>query len=165
MENLRELLEKTERIKPIGEFDGKQLVSIEDQRDMAELEFRTGKETLDTVQYTPEHTVARTPGKVVSVSPDRYFLNRFKKVKDALYVVRDYRAITEQSTGQVYLKAVPVYVIKRDETKKLVLDKVTTVSDVEFVADFTDELDREAMAMILPLIDTGVGVTKTNLPI
>lgn len=167
MNELRELLDKTESIKPIGNENGQKVVSIEEQRDMAYLEHVTGGSTLGSVQFNPDGmTVARTPGNgTVAVNPDTYFLNRYKKVKDTLYVVTDSRAIKEQDSGMVYLKTIPAHVIKRGENGQLRREKVVMISDTEFIADFINKLDREAMAVIKPLIDTGVEVTPSGLPI
>ena len=166
MQDLKEIIRKTEDIKPIGTENGQKIVSIEEQRDLAYLEHMTGNDQLGTVQFNEDGmSVARTPGNTVAVNPDTYFINRYKKVKDALYVVTDYRAIKEQDTGTVYLKTIPAHVIKRNENKQLFVEKTVMVSDVEFIADFTNKLDREAMALIKPLIDIGVEVTPSGLPI
>lgn len=165
MAGLKEIIEKTENIKPMGTINGKPVISIEEQRDMALLEHMTGQEKLDTVQFNPDGTVACTPGGTLAINPDVYFINRCKKVKDTLYVVTDYRAIQEQGSGNVYMKSIPAFVIKRDEKGSLALDKVATISDTEFISDFDLILDREAMAQIKPLVEQGVGVTRSGLPI
>lgn len=164
MTELRDLIDRAEDIKPITETNGIRIVSFGEQRDAATIDAmnNTG---LDTVQYNQDGTVARTPVKYAAVNPDSYFINRYKKVKESIYVITDYRAIREQADGNIYLKGLPAYVIKRNEEKKLYLEKVVTVSDTEFVSDFTHILDRGAMAEILPLIVNGVGVTTDDLPI
>ena len=165
MSELKELLEKTENITPMGTVNGKKIVSIEEQRDLALLEFRTGSAKLGTIRFNSDGSVAGVDSEYVAVNPDVFYINRYKKVKDALYVVTDYRAIKDQDTGRVYAKMIPAAVIKRDDKGNLVLDKMVTISDAEFVADFTHILNREAMAQIKPLIDTGVGVTSDDLGI
>lgn len=161
---LRDMIDRAENIKPIKEVNGVKLVTFEEQRDAATLDAmnNTG---LDTVQYNQDGSVARTPVKYAAINPDHYYINRYKKVKDSIYLVVDYRLITEQADGNVYLKTIPAFVIKRNDEKKLFLEKVVTVSDTEFVSDFTHILGREAMAEILPLIANGVGVTMDDLPI
>lgn len=166
MQDLKELLEKTENITPIGTENGQKIVTIEEQRDLAYLEHMTGGSQLGTVQFNPDGmTVARTPGGTVAVNPDTYFINRYRKVKEALYVVTDYRVIKEQDSGNVSLKTIPAHVIKRDEGGGLYVDKTVMISDAEFIADYTNILNREAMAQIKPLIDTRVEVTRSDLPI
>lgn len=165
MAGLKEIIAKTENIEPLGTVNGQPIISIEDQRDMALVDHMTGNKTLDTVQFNPDGTVARTPGGTLAVSPEYYFINRCKKVKDAIYVVTDYRAIKEQESGNVYMKSIPAHVVKRNDSGSLVVDKIVTISDSEFISDFNLILDREAMAQIKPLLETGVGVTKSGLPI
>lgn len=164
MGDLREVLDKTKDIKPVDERNGVQIVTFEQQRDLAQLDVLENRD-LGTIQMNPDGTVARTPVKFAAVNLDNYYINRTKRVKDRLYVVVDYRVIREQDTGNVSLKQIPAYVIKRGENKELVLDKVVTVSDAEFVADFTYILNREAMAQVLPLIAAGVGVSTGDLGI
>lgn len=161
---LRELIDRGDSIKPLKEENGIKIVSFEEQRDAATLDAmnNTG---LDTVQYNRDGTVARTPVKYAAVNLDSYYINRYKRVKDAYYIVADYRAIKDQADGNIYLKQIPAYVIKRGDDKKLFLEKVVTISDTEFVADYTHSLNREAMAQVLPLIVNGVGVTTDDLAI
>lgn len=162
---LKETIEKVESIKPIEVINGVKVVTFEEQRDATVLDKQLGREDLGTVQINPDGSVARTPTKYAAVSPERYFINRCKKVKDTLYVVVDYRAIMDIPTGTIYQKQIPAFVIKRSEDGKLFREKVVNITDDEFIADFTTILDREAMEAILPLCSTDVGVTKAALPI
>lgn len=162
---LKETIDKVEGIKPIEVINGVKVVTFEEQRDATVLDKQLGREDLGTVQINPDGSVARTPTKYAAVSPERYFINRCKKVKDTLYVVIDYRAIMDIPTGTIYQKQIPAFVIKRSEDGKLFREKVVNITDDEFIADFTTILDREAMEAILPLCSTDVGVTKAALPI
>lgn len=162
--SLRDVMDKTKDVQPVGEHNGVQIVGFDEQRDMAQLDILENR-SLGTVQMNPDGTVARTPIRFAAVNLDNYYINRSKRVKDSLYVVTDYRAIKEQPTGVVYLKQIPAYVFKRDEKKELYIDKVVTVSDTEFITDFTHTLKREAMAQLMPLIAAGVGVTTDDLGI
>lgn len=162
---LKETIEKVEGIKPIEVINGVKVVTFEEQRDATVLDKQLGREDLGTVQINPDGSVARTPTKYAAVSPERYFINRCKKVKDTLYVVVDYRAIMDIPTGTIYQKQIPAFVIKRSEDGKLFREKVVNITDDEFIADFTTILDREAMEAILPLCSTETGVTKAALPI
>lgn len=162
---LKKTIEKVESIKPIEVINGVKVVTFEEQRDATVLDKQLGREDLGTVQINPDGSVARTPTKYAAVSPERYFINRCKKVKDTLYVVVDYRAIMDIPTGTIYQKQIPAFVIKRSEDGKLFREKVVNITDDEFIADFTTILDREAMEAILPLCSTETGVTKAALPI
>lgn len=163
---LKELIERTENIKPIAEVNGVKVVEPSEQRDLAVMEKMVGHETLGTIQMNPDGTVARTPVKYAAVNLDYYYINRYKKVKDSYYIVTDFRAIWEQSTGAVYAKQIPAFAIVRDkESGDLKVEKTVMVSDTEFVSDFTHTLKREAMAQIVPLLANGVGVTMDDLAI
>lgn len=164
MTNLKEAIEKTEKIKPIAVENGIPIVSFEEQRDLAVLDKMTNPE-LGQLQMNHDGSVARTPVRAAAVNLDNYYINRYKKVKSTILVVTDYRAIKEQSTGSVYLKQIPAYTIARDAEGKLYLASVVNVSDSEFIADFTHTLNREAMSQIMPLIVNGVGVTADDLMI
>lgn len=164
MINLKEAIEKTENIKPVAVENGIPIVSFEEQRDMAVLEKMTSP-GIGEMQFNPDGSVARTPVKAAAVNLDNYYINRYKKVKNTLLVVTDYRAIKEQSTGAIYVKQVPAYTIARDGEGNLYLASVVNVSDSEFIADFTHTLNREAMQQIMPLLVNGVGVTADDLMI
>ena len=164
MSNLQEIIDKTKDVKPIAEHNGIGIVTFEEQRDLAQLK-KLEDPGLETIQMNPDGTVARTPVRFAAVNLDNFYINRYKRVKDSLYIVTDYRAIMEQQTGGVYAKQLPAFVVKRDADKNLILDKVVTVSDTEFLADFTHTLNREAMAQIMPLLVSGVGVTTDDLGI
>ena len=164
MINLKEAIEKTEKIKPVAIQNGVPIVSFEEQRDLAVLEKMTSPGMGD-LAFNPDGSIARTPVKAAAVNLDNYYINRYKKVKNTLLVVTDYRAIKEQSTGSVYLKQIPAYVIARDGEGELYLSSVVNVSDNEFIADFTHTLNREAMSQIMPLLINGVGVTADDLMI
>lgn len=163
---LKELIEKTENIKPVAVVNGVKVVEPSEQRDLAVMEKMVGGDTLGTIQMNPDGTVARTPLKYAAVNLDYYYINRYRRVKDAYYIVTDFRAIQEQQTGMVYAKQIPAFVVVRDkELGNLKIEKTVMVSDTEFVADYTHTLNREAMAQIVPLLANGVGVTMDDLAI
>ena len=89
-------------------------------------------------------------------------------------VVVDWRAIQEQSTGEIYIRNIPAYVIERvktDETPAgekgdLVVTGIEIISDTEFISGFTDTLSVEAMMQIAPLIaNFGSDITASDMPI
>lgn len=163
---LKDLIAKTEAIKPITTVNGVKVVEPSEQRDLAVLAKMTDDETLGTLELNPDGSIARTPVKYAAVNPEYYFINRYKRVKDSLYVVTDFRAIMDQQNGSIYAKQIPAHVITRDkESGNLKLDKTVMISDTEFVADYIHKLNREAMEQIVPLIANGVGVTADDLAI
>lgn len=122
--------------------------------------------------YNPDGSLASTGKTVHAMNPDFYFANRYKVKAKKLYVVsghtpEGFRVIQEQSTGRCFIKSIPCAVISRDaETKELILEKITMISDSEFISDFTNTLDNKTMAEILPLIvNHGADMTADTMPI
>ena len=166
---LDEFLEKVRNVKPLAVKDGQEYVSFEDAALLNSYyadEPRTGLQTRN-----PDGSLASTGKRVHAMNPDRFFLNRFKKKGKNLHLVsghteEGYRCIQEQSSGHLHTKTVPVYIISRDSDGKLVVEKLTTVSDTEFISDFTEKLDNKSMAEILPLITSyAAEITATTMPI
>ena len=168
-ERLKELYEKVDNIKPLAEKDGEVYVDFEDAATLNSYnadEPRTGMQTRNR-----DGSLASTGKRVHAVNPDYFFANRYKVKGKKMYIVSGhtadgYRCIKEQETGRVFLKTIPAYVIVRDADGKLMLEKATVISDTEFVSDFTNKLDNQSMAEILPLITAyGSNVTPSAMPI
>lgn len=169
MENrfsLDQILNRTEDIKEVGINNGVKTVTFEEQRDLAARSKMENMVIDDLPEFNPDGTLKRTPGtRYAAVNLDHYYINRFKKVKEAYWIITDYRAIQEQSTGVVYTNSIPCYVVVADENGEPKLDKMVSVSDKDFVADFTHILDRESMAYLMErkVFDTSVGITQEKL--
>ncbi len=170
-EERRLLYEKADNVKPFAERDGQLYVSFEDASVLnsvnAEEPSGTGLQTRNK-----DGSIASTGKRVHAVNPDYFFLNRYKVKGKKLHVVSGhtptgYRCIREQSKGRTFLKNIPCYVFARDaESKEIVLEKVITVSDSEFIAEFTNTLDHKSMAELLPLItEYGNEMTADSMPI
>lgn len=169
-DRMRSLYEKADHIKPMVEKDGQVFVTFEDASVLnslnAEEPHGTGMQMRNA-----DGSIASTGKTVHAVNPDYFFANRYMVKGKKMHVVSGheptgYRCIKEQSTGHIFVKSIPVYVIARDEDKNLVLEKVTTISDSEFISDFTKTLDHESMAKILPLItEHGNEMTADSMPI
>lgn len=170
-ERMRDLYNKADNIKPYAEKDGQMWVSFEDASVLnslnAEEPSGTGLQTRNA-----DGTLASTGKRVHAVNPDYFFLNRYKVKGKKLHVVSGhtptgYRCIREQDKGSVFVKNIPCYVFSRDaESKELVLEKVVTISDSEFISDFTNTLDHKSMAELLPLItEYGNEMTADSMPI
>lgn len=121
-------------------------------------------------------TIASTGKTVHAVNPDFFFMNRYKLrqfgQKKKLYIVsghtpEGFRLIQEQASGRCFMKTIPVAVVSRDaETKELVFEKMDTITESEFIGEYTKTLDNKSMAEILPLIVShGVEVTADEMPI
>lgn len=169
-ERMRELYDKADRIKPMAEKDGQVFVTFDEAATLnslnAEEPHGTGMQMRNA-----DGSIASTGKTVHAVNPDYFFANRYMVKGKKMHVVSGheptgYRCIKEQSTGHIFVKSIPVYVIARDEDKNLVLERVTTISDSEFISDFTKTLDHESMAKILPLItEHGNDMTADSMPI
>ena len=168
--SMTEIIEKSKKVKPIGQRNGINIVSFEEQVAAAQADIMN-RTDMGIVKMNQDGTVAQTPTRYAAVNMDSYYINRYKLVKgrgngkDKMLIVTDYRAITEQASGRVYAKQIPAYLIGRNDAGELELEKTVTVSDAEFVAEFTHTLKREAMAEILPLLTAGVDVTKDDISI
>ena len=169
-QQLKELYEKVDKVQPLAEKDGKVWVDFEDAATLNSYnadEPRTGMQTRNA-----DGSLASTGKTVHAVNPDYFFANRYKvkgaKGNQKLIVVSGhtpdgYRCIKEQASGRLFIKNVPAYILYRDaETKELVLEKKTMISDTEFISDFTNKLDNKSMAEILPLITTSGGDVSTD---
>ena len=169
-ERMRELYDKADKVRPYAEKDGQKFVSFEDASVLnslnAEEPHGTGMQMRNA-----DGSIASTGKTVHAVNPDYFFANRYMVKGKKMHVVSGheptgYRCIKEQSSGHIFVKSIPVYVIARDEDKNLVLERVTTISDSEFISDFTKTLDHESMAKILPLItEHGNDMTADSMPI
>lgn len=167
MASVTEIIENAKKVEPIAEKNGRKIVTFEDAAALADREGieptpKTGQRT-----YNPDGSLARLRRMTAAINPSRYFLNRYKETsKKRIKVVIDYRAIMEQASGTVYLTAIPAYVFARNDEGKLYIEKIETISDTEFISDYTKQLNQKAMEQIAPLIaDFGSDVTASDLPI
>lgn len=171
-----ELLKEEEEIRGnriIAEKDGEVYASFHDASILNSVAAYEGGGT-GFIQKNPDGSVASTGKTIHAMNPDYYFMNRYK-VKGTgkqkrLWVVsahtpEGFRVITEQETGRTYIKTIPCSVIMRDEDGNLALDKITTISESEFMT-YTQRLTNTTMAEILPLIvDRGVEISADEMPI
>lgn len=168
-ERLKELYDKVDKVRPLAEKDGQLWVTFEDAAVLNSYnadEPRTGLQTRNA-----DGSLASTGKTVHAINPDYFFLNRYKVKGKKMHVVsghtpNGYRCIREQASGHVFLKSIPVYIIARNSDGNLEVEKVTTVSDTEFISDFTNTLNNASMAEVLPLITKyGNDVTADTMPI
>ena len=164
--SINEILRDAENVEVLAiDEEGSNYVSFEDYVNATTAD-AINKKDLSLIPMNPDGTPAGTPHKYVAVSLEQLFLNRYRVKDGKIEVVTDWWCITKQPTGQIPLSRIPCYVLSRDKNKKLVYEKTKTISDSEFLSDFTGSLDREAMTLILPLLaKKDNGVTKDKLPI
>ncbi len=169
-----ELFDKADKVKPMAEKDGQVYVTFDEASTLNSLNMMNDSKTGMQIR-NKDGSLASTGKTVHAINPDYFFANRYKVVgkpgSKKLLVVSGhddtgYRCIKEQETGSVHVKTIPVYVFVRDENNELTLDKVATVSDSEFISDFTNTLTHKAFAELLPMITSyGTGRTADELPI
>lgn len=169
-EERRNLYDRADAIKPMAEKDGQVYVTFEEASILNSVNAEEGKGTGMQLR-NPDGSLASTGKTVHAINPNYFFANRYKLKGKKLHVVSGhdtigYRCIKEQSTGHVFVKTIPCYIIARNEKGELVLEKQTTISDTEFISDFTNTLDHKSMAEILPLItEHGNEMTADSMPI
>lgn len=164
--SIAEILRDAENVEVVAiDDEGNNFVSFADYVNATTAE-AINKNDLGLIPLNPDGTPAGTPHKYVAVSMEQLFLNRYCVKDGNIYVVTDWWSIRKQASGQLPVSRIPCYVIGRDKNKKLVYEKTVSISDTEFLSEFTGSLDREAMTLILPLISRkDQGVTKDKLPI
>lgn len=173
-----EMLEKEQEIRKeriIAEKEGAVYVSFPDAAVLNSAESYEPSGT-GLQMRNQDGSIASTGKTIHAVNPSYFFANRYKVKtfgqKKKIYIVSGhtadgYRVIKEQPTGRCFIKTIPCAVISRDaETKELVFEKMTTITEQEFISDFTNHLDNKSMAEILPLIvEHGVETTASTMPI
>lgn len=150
---------------------GTSLVSFAEQRDT---NVGIMKENVD-VGYTemnPDGTLARSAYVTAAVNFESFYDNRYRVIGDEEKVLQlvtaqttdGYRVIREQASGRVFQKLIPVFEFKR-KGKEVIFDKLSNVSDTEFVSEFTHKLSAEEMKKLIPLIPVDASVAEDSLPI
>ena len=165
----QELYDKAKTVKKFAEKDGQVFTDFEGASILNSVNAEEPKTGLQT--RNKDNSLASTGKTVHAINPNYFYANRYK-VKGTganrrMYVVSGhtndgYRCIKEQASGTVFLKNIPAYVIAKVEGE-YILEKVTTITDKEFISDYTEKLSNPLMAKILPLIAEHSGeVTATN---
>lgn len=172
-QEMKELLDKEQEImenRILAEKDGAVFVTFEDAAILNSVNAYDPKGT-GMKTYNPDGSIASTGKTVHAMNPDFFFANRYKVKAKKLYVVsghtpEGYLCIKAQQKGMVPIKVIPCHVLSRDADGNLAFEKVVTVSDSEFISDFTGILGRKAMSEVLPLIvERGVDLTTDEMPI
>lgn len=153
----------------ITNVKGTPIVSFEDQRDLGQAYVRDHVD-VGLRKTNPDGSIARSRYHSAAVNMEWFYDNRYRVVDDKLQIVTaqtsdGWRAIQGSKTGRVHAKQITVYVFRR-EGKAVKYDSTVLVSDTDFIADFTNKLDKDAMKEILPLIPSGgPSVPEGKLPI
>lgn len=161
MPDIREILGRAEKVKPIAESNGRKIVSFDDYRSVATVANMNGKD-LGGTDWNPDGSMASTKTSFVATNTDYFYDNRFKKVGDKYYVVKDHMAIDGAQRGQLPYTSIQGYVIAKDKNK-IVCEKMVLISADEFLADYTLMLDKKSMALVLEAIQSAnveVGTEK-----
>ena len=169
-EDLRALFDKADKVVPIAEKDGQVIVDFDSAATLNSVNAYEGNGTGVQVR-NPDGSVASTGKTVHAINPNYFFANRYKVKAKKMYVVsghepNGFRCIREQERGRLHVKTVPCYVFARNDKNELELKKVITVSDTEFISDFTHTLNNKSMAELLPMITSyGNEITADEMPI
>lgn len=156
-------------MKQMTNVNGTPVVTFEEQRDMAQELIREHVD-IGVRKTNPDGSIAKSLVHNAAINAEFFYDNRFRVVDGKLQLVtaqtsEGYRAIGGLKDGRVFQKTLSAYVFRR-EGKALVYDSTVLISDDEFLADFTNKLDKEAMKEILPLIPSGgPSVPEGKLPI
>lgn len=166
-----ELFAKADKVNPMAEKDGQVFVTFDEAATLNSLNMMNEAKTGMQVRNR-DGSIASTGKTVHAINPEYFFANRYKKKnKTTILVVSGhdttgYRCIKEQETGKIHIKTIPCYVFVRTDDGDLKLDKVATVSDSEFISDFTNTLTHKAFAELLPMITSyGNDMTADDMPI
>ena len=164
---MMETLARVDEIEPLAtKSDGTRVVNFEDATYINTASVFEDTPDTGDIAMNADGTIAKSKRNVLAINEEAMYANRFRTVKTSgvgsnlMQVVTDYRAITEQSTGNIYKKNIPAYEFKRegkegDKSGALRLVRIVMVSDSEFVSEFTHKLSGKSMAEILPLINMG----------
>ncbi len=153
----------------ITNVKGTPIVSFEDQRDLGQ-EYLRNNIDVGIRKTNPDGSIARSKYHSAAVNMDWFFENRYRVVNKNLQVVTaqtddGWRAIKGMKAGRIGMKHVPAYEFRRNNGK-LEFVKQVLVGEDDFIAAFTNKLDKEAMKEILPLIPSGgPSVPEGKLPI
>lgn len=165
---MREVIEsERQKVKPIAVRNGVKVVTYEDAKKLTDLEMYARTPDTGDRTFNPDGSLARTRTLHTAINPERRFANRYrikgKPGERKMQIVVDYQAIKEQATGRVYRKLIPCYEVVREDNEYKVVS-VVTVSDAEFISDFTNKLSVELMMKIAPIIDEyGADISSTNV--
>lgn len=158
-------IKDAEGVRPFAKAGDKDVVTFEQYNDLAVLDDQLnavpGMPTLDSRGLPTSSVTTR-----VAYNPDVYFDNRYRKVKDAIQVITDHRALTEQQTGRIYASQIPAAVLVRKDGK-LVYERTALVSDKEFLDSFKQKLSNKAMAEVMSALaeQAVTPMTADELPI
>lgn len=176
--NIIQEIISAEKPKPFATINGKGVYTFYDanlvnQQALAEQKLNGREFDMGGRDFRPNGMgIRRIRADVVAMNPNTWFSNRIHKVevldeegkvKETMYeVVNDYRAIKEQNTGNVYCKHLTCWVIGKHTNGGATCKGSRTISDDEFVKDFTDELDLESAMKAALAIDRYQKKNGTN---
>lgn len=157
MIDMQAVLDDAKEVKPLGTLNGKKVLDFQDNNAIAKAEkadekLNGKKPELGTRELRADGAgYKRTMTTHAAVDPEIMFANRYRVAgtgdKKKYEVVKDYRAITEQASGNIYTHILTAYVVG-GKTPNLVIEGIKTITADEFVAEFTDDLDEKSMIMV-----------------
>lgn len=152
MSKLQEVMDAAREVTPIAERNGTKILNYQDYATLASqrnIEEKNG-ELVDTGDRTinPDGTIGKSRTPFTAVNESKVFDNRYR-IKGKIgpdremQVVIDERIMNDLQNGRELCakKQVPCYCIKKNEEGVYYLDRMIMVSDVEFMAEFTEKLN------------------------
>lgn len=155
MSRIQEALERASKVKPYAEKNGIKIVGMEDMEALIEKHIIDKEPDIGERLVNPDGTIARSLTRFAGINLERELDNRYVKHGKRVEVIIDKRALSEQTLGRIYAKRITAYVITRNEDGILELIETKTVSDDEFLKEFTHKLDKESMLEVLEAIARG----------
>lgn len=161
---------KREIVEVLTNVNGTPVTTFEDQRDNA-VHILRNKGDAGARKVSAGGAVLRSKVINAAVNSHTFYNNRYRLLDDNIEILSThttdgFRIIDElERSGRIPFHQINVAVIKRDGLDlKLVGQK--TVTDTEFIKDFTHKLNKEAMKELLPIIFFTPEVTgEDKLPI
>lgn len=149
---------KVSEFKPQGSFDSSAVYTMEDYRDLVETTAQAKQNginldaELHSEDFFTEEGVIATPRSKYVINENIAFANKVRINDDnTIDIVVDYRAISEQETGQVYAPFILSYKISK-VGKNLTVKSKGNISANEFINDFTESLEPEDAQKIYEVI-------------
>lgn len=159
---------KENKVKAVTNVNGHPVVSFAEQRDISGSMLKDELK-VEARKFNPDGTVAGSKVSTTAINISEFYNNRYKVEDGKVYLVTaqttdGYWAIKEQSTGRVPFEMVQTYVFERKDGDLRFIE-TAMVPDKDFITNFVNKLNADAMKEYLPLIPSGNDMEGTASPI
>lgn len=169
MSNIIQEIIKADKPTAFATLNGKDVYSFYDanlvnQQEIAEEKLTDRTFDLGGRDFKPSGLgVRHIRCNTVAMNPNTWFANRVRKieildengkVKETQFeVVTDYRAIKEQNRGSIYCSHLPCWVIGKHTNGGVTVKESKTITDEDFIKNFTDEFELEDAIKVAKAIE------------